>query len=106
MKEMRFTAVFTANDQIAEAAIRSFENLNYRIPEDISLVTYDAENLNRKIKLNVTGVTQPFYEMGQCAARMLLNLIDGNEDPYSYGQVCNSKLYRGVCEPDFIMTVI
>ncbi len=95
MKEMRFTAVFTANDQIAEAAIRSFENLNYRIPEDISLVTYDAENLNRKIKLNVTGVTQPFYEMGQCAARMLLNLIDGNEDPYSYGQVCNSKVISG-----------
>nr|WP_269846549.1 substrate-binding domain-containing protein [Paenibacillus roseus] len=95
MKEMRFTAVFTANDQIAEAALRSFENLNYRIPEDVSLVTYDAENLNRIHKVNVTGVNQPFYEMGQCAARLLLNLIDSTEEQYSYGQVCNSKIYIG-----------
>jgi Transcriptional regulators len=95
MKEMRFTAVFTANDQIAEAAIRSFENLNYRIPEDVSLVTYDAENLNRRINLNVTGVTQPFYEMGQCAAKLLLNMIDDHENQSFYGQVCNSKMYIG-----------
>ncbi|ACS99202.1 GntR family transcriptional regulator [Paenibacillus sp. JDR-2] len=95
MKEMQFTAVFTANDQIAEAAIRSFENLNYRIPEDVSLVTYDAENLNRRSKLNVTGVTQPFYEMGQCAAKLLLNMIDDHENQSFYGQVCNSKMYIG-----------
>jgi DNA-binding LacI/PurR family transcriptional regulator len=95
MKGMSFTAVFTANDQIAEAALRSLKNLNVRIPEDVSLVTYDAENLNRRIKLNVTGITQPFYEMGQCAAQLLLNMIDGNEDQLFYGQVCKSNIYIG-----------
>jgi DNA-binding LacI/PurR family transcriptional regulator len=95
MKEMSFTSVFTANDQIAEAAIRSLENLNYRIPEDVSLVTYDAENLNRRIRLNVTGITQPFYEMGQCAAGLLLNMIDGNKEQLIYGQVCKSNIYIG-----------
>jgi DNA-binding LacI/PurR family transcriptional regulator len=95
IKEMQFTAVFTANDQIAEAAIHSLENLNYRIPDDVSLVTYDAENLNRRIKLNLTGVTQPFYEMGQCAAQLLLKMIDENEDPLFYGQVCKSNIYIG-----------
>ncbi|NUU60101.1 GntR family transcriptional regulator [Paenibacillus agri] len=95
MKEMSFTAVFTANDQIAEAALRSLQSMNVRVPEDVSLVTYDAENLNRRIKLNVTGITQPFYEMGQCAAGLLLNMIDGNEDQLFYGQVCKSNIYIG-----------
>ncbi|MFC3745090.1 GntR family transcriptional regulator [Paenibacillus sp. GCM10012306] len=95
MKEMSFTAVFTANDQIAEAALQSLEHMNVRIPEDVSLVTYDAENLNRRSKLNVTGITQPFYEMGQCAAGLLLNMMDGNEDQLFYGQVCKSNIYIG-----------
>jgi DNA-binding LacI/PurR family transcriptional regulator len=95
MQAMSFTAVFTANDQIAEAAIRSFKKLNYNIPEDVSLVTYDAVNLNRRINFNITGVSQPFYEMGQCAAKQLLSLIDGKEDQYNFGQVCKSRIYIG-----------
>ncbi|RXZ80052.1 GntR family transcriptional regulator [Paenibacillaceae bacterium] len=95
MQEMNFTAVFTANDQIAEAAIRSFEKLKYDIPGDVSLVTYDADNINNKIKLNVTGVSQPFYEMGRCSARLLLNLIDGNEGQDVFGHVFNSNIYIG-----------
>jgi len=95
MKQMSFTAVFTANDQIAEAAIRSFDKLNYRIPGDVSLVTYDAENLNRKVNRNVTGVSQPFYEMGQCAARKLLSMIEDHEDQHNFGQICKSTIYIG-----------
>jgi DNA-binding LacI/PurR family transcriptional regulator len=95
MKQLNFTAVLTANDQIGEAAIQSFKKLKYNIPEDVSLVTYDAANLNRKINFNVTGISQPFYEMGQCAARLLLNLIDGKEEQYNIGQVCKSKIDIG-----------
>ncbi|MBB6674536.1 GntR family transcriptional regulator [Cohnella nanjingensis] len=95
MKQLRFTAVFTANDQIGEAAIHSLKKLKYSIPEDVSLVTYDADNLSRKMNIHVTGISQPFYEMGQCAAKLLLNLIDGKGDPYNIGQVCQSNIDIG-----------
>jgi DNA-binding LacI/PurR family transcriptional regulator len=95
MKQLNFTAVLTANDQIGEAVIHSFQKLKYSIPEDVSFVTYDASNLNQKINFNVTGISQPFYEMGQCAARLLLNLIDGKEEQYNIGQVCKSKIDIG-----------
>lgn len=95
IKQINFTAVFTANDQIAEAAVCVLEKMEYNIPGDVSLVTYDALNLNQKIKLNVTGIVQPFYEMGQAAAKLLINLINRNEDPNCIGQVCKSKIYLG-----------
>ncbi|WP_040674899.1 GntR family transcriptional regulator [Paenibacillus terrigena] len=95
MRQKSFTAIFTANDLIAEAAIRSFEKLNYRIPEDVSLVTYDAENLNRKVYRNITGVSQPFYEMGHCAAKKLLSMMEGDDDHHHFGQVCKSTIYLG-----------
>ncbi|MFF2092395.1 GntR family transcriptional regulator [Paenibacillus sp. NPDC058174] len=95
MKKLSFTAVVTANDQIGEAVIHSFKKLNYSIPADVSLVTYDADNLSRKLNINVTGISQPFYEMGQCAAELLLNLLDRKGDSYDIGIVCKSKINIG-----------
>ncbi|MFD0671137.1 GntR family transcriptional regulator [Cohnella sp. GCM10027633] len=89
------TAVFTANDQIAEAAIAALNGLGIRFPEDVSFVTYDAWNLNRKLKLDVTGVNQPFYDMGRTAAIQLMNLIEGKDHLSVLGQICRAELNPG-----------
>lgn len=89
------TAIFAANDQIAEAVLNVLEQLNMRIPEDISLVTYDALNLNLKHKLNITGINQPFYEMGKTAALQLMNMLDNKEHLQVFGQVCKAEINEG-----------
>jgi DNA-binding LacI/PurR family transcriptional regulator len=95
MKDMHFTAIFTANDQIAEVVIKSFEGLGLKIPKDVSMVTYDAVNINRKLKFELVGVTQPFYEMGQLAAKQILNLIEGKDNQVVFGQICKSEMNKG-----------
>ncbi|QGQ93924.1 GntR family transcriptional regulator [Paenibacillus psychroresistens] len=95
MKEINFTAVFTANDQIAEAAIKAFEQLGYKIPQDVSMVTYDSANINLRLKYDLVGATQPFYEMGQLAAKQILNLIEGKDTQVVFGQICKSVINPG-----------
>jgi DNA-binding LacI/PurR family transcriptional regulator len=95
IKEAGCTAIFTANDQNAEAVITALDQLGLRFPEDISLVTYDALNLNRKLKLNITGVNQPFYDMGRTAAIQLMNLLDGKDHLSVLGQICKAEINFG-----------
>ncbi|MBW7455754.1 substrate-binding domain-containing protein, partial [Paenibacillus sepulcri] len=95
IKEIPCTAIFTANDQIAEAAIDALDRLSIRFPEDMSLVTYDALNLNRKLKLDVTGVNQPFYDMGRTAANQLMNLLNGKDHLSVLGQICSAEINYG-----------
>ncbi|MEK8128262.1 GntR family transcriptional regulator [Paenibacillus filicis] len=95
IRKLPCTAIFTANDQIAEAAITVLDRLNLRIPDDLSLVTYDARNLNLKYKLDVTGVNQPFYDMGRTAALQLMNLLDSKEHLYVLGQICQAEINYG-----------
>jgi len=89
------TAIFSANDQIAEAVLSVLSRLNLRIPEDISLVTYDALNLNLKHKLDITGVNQPFYDMGRTAALQLMNLLDSKDHLFVLGQICKAEINYG-----------
>jgi len=93
--ELSCTAIFTANDQIAEAAISALNRLKLRMPEDVSLVTYDALNLNRKLKLDITGVNQPFYDMGRTAAGKLINLLEGKDHLSVLGQICKADINSG-----------
>ncbi|REE55443.1 substrate-binding family protein [Paenibacillus taihuensis] len=93
----RFTAVFTSKDQVAEAALPAIEQaLGLRVPEDLSLVTYDADNLNRRLKRDITGMNQPFSMMGQLAAKQLLHLIRGKQEQAAvYGQICKAEFALG-----------
>ncbi|MFD0693609.1 GntR family transcriptional regulator [Paenibacillus sp. GCM10027628] len=95
LKSLDFTAVFTANDQIAEATLLTIERMRKEIPTDISMVTYDADNLNRRLGLKIAGMNQPFYEMGQLAAKKMLNLIEGKAKNEAYGHICKSELRTG-----------
>ncbi|MNR16130.1 Catabolite control protein A [compost metagenome] len=95
IKESTCTAIFAANDQIAEAVIAATELLALSIPQHISLVTYDALNVNRKLKCNITGVNQPFYEMGRVAARQLMHELNGRDRFSVQGQICQAEIHDG-----------
>lgn len=92
---MRYTAVFAANDQIAEAALAALERLGRRVPDDMSLVTYDAQGLNGKLRLDITGANQPFYEMGRSAALQLLHAAEGKQPIAVAGHICKADIHYG-----------
>ncbi|OCT12934.1 GntR family transcriptional regulator [Paenibacillus pectinilyticus] len=95
IQESSCTAIFAANDQIAEAVIAATELLEMSVPQDISLVTYDALNVNRKLKLNITGVNQPFYDMGRAAAMQLMHELNGKDHFSVQGQICKADMHEG-----------
>jgi LacI family transcriptional regulator len=75
------TAVFCYNDRMAMGAYRAAAELGLRIPEDVSFVGFDnqqliAENLHPAL----TTVALPHYEMGAWAAENLIDAIEGKTD--------------------------
>lgn len=78
LKEGKPTAVFCFNDIRAEALYQAARNLGMRIPEDLSVVGFDNQELIAPL-LNppLTTVALPHKEMAEWAVRQVLN---GNGD--------------------------
>ena len=70
------TALFVASDMMARGAIRAFHELGLRVPEDISIVSFDGFSLAEDTHPALTTITQPVMECGRRAVVMLKELID------------------------------
>lgn len=71
-----FTALFAFNDVSAIGAMRAFRDAGLGIPEDVSVVGFDDIQAAAYLTLRLTTVRQPLREMGQIAAKHLLDRID------------------------------
>jgi len=74
-----FSAIFTANDQMAYGARLALHRKGLRVPEDISLVGFDDLPSSMYTTPPLTTVQQPVEEMGRAAARAVLRLLRGEQ---------------------------
>jgi DNA-binding LacI/PurR family transcriptional regulator len=74
-------AIFAANDQMAVDAIRALQAHGLRVPEDVAVVGFDDVALASYVSPALTTVHQPTYELGQEAARMVLNMLQSGAEP-------------------------
>jgi LacI family transcriptional regulator, galactose operon repressor len=74
----RPTAIFAANNVLAEQAWRQLWRRRLRIPRDVSLVAFDDVPWMGMVQPAITAVRQPVFEMGRRAALLLLRRL---EDP-------------------------
>jgi LacI family transcriptional regulator len=70
------TAIFASNDQTAMGVYQVAEEMEMRIPEDLSVVGFD--NIMESKYLGLTTVDQFISEMGFVATKMLFKLINGD----------------------------
>ncbi len=75
-----FTALFAYNDLSAIGAIRALHEAGLRVPQDVSVVGFDDIESAAFHNPALTTVRQPMREMGEVAARTLLERIEGNEN--------------------------
>lgn len=75
----RPTAIFTANNFIAIGALNALHDLGIRVPEEISVVSFDE--MPYATEPFVTVAAQAPYELGMTAAQMLMSIISGEEAP-------------------------
>ena len=71
------TAIFAGSDQQAFGVYEAARQYGLRIPEDLSVVGFDELPVARWASPPLTTVRQPLAEMGNVAAQMLGELIEG-----------------------------
>ncbi len=71
-------AVFVANDNCAVGCMLALKQAGVRIPGDIAFVGFNNDPVSKVIEPNLTTINYPGYEMGQVAARNLINHLTGS----------------------------
>ncbi len=97
-REVRPTAIFASNDQMAIGAMIAARRLGIRIPDDLSIVGFDDTPLSEHVWPALTTVRWPIAEMAQVAARKLISRP--GDDPV-VGTLLPSMLIKrqSVCPP-------
>ena len=80
--EKRPTACFVAYDSMAYGVMRAVREAGLNIPDDISIIGVDNNEVSEYTSPALSSVVIPVGELGQMAADMLLDRINGEESPY------------------------
>lgn len=91
------TAVLCYNDEIAYWLIRELTYKNLRVPEDISVVSFDNSYLSELSAVQITSLSHKKQEMAASAAEMLLKLMKGS--PVSSRKLPWHLVRRQSCAP-------
>ncbi len=75
------TAMVCYNDQMAKSVVKILYNAGKKIPDDISLISFDDSSVEFKMEFGfgLTTFAHPKEELGRIAAETLLKLINGQE---------------------------
>jgi LacI family transcriptional regulator len=73
------TAIFAANDPAAIGAMAAANEAGLKVPADIAFVGAGSIHYGDMLRVPLTTVSWSKAEMGQAAARLLLELLDGKK---------------------------
>ena len=72
-------AAFVTGDEAAIGALNAICDSGYRVPEDISVAGFNDVKIAKIYRPKLTTVSQPLYDMGAVAMRMVIKLINKEE---------------------------
>lgn len=73
--------IFVANNRMTTGALVALRELGVVIPDEISLVGFDDLPWAELVSPTISTVRQPSYELGQAAARLLTERMQGLAEP-------------------------
>ncbi|MDR1211123.1 MAG: LacI family transcriptional regulator, partial [Spirochaetaceae bacterium] len=79
LRSRDFSAVFACSDELALGAMRTLQDENYRIPQDISLIGFDDIDTSSYLFPRLTTIRQPIQEIGEQSALYLHRIINGQD---------------------------
>lgn len=74
--KMRPDAIFAVNDPTAIEIIQILKKRKLKVPKDIAVIGFSNDTLSAMIDPPLTTVAQPVFEMGQVAAKLLIDQIE------------------------------
>lgn len=88
------TAFFADNDMIALGAMKAMQEAGIRIPQEVSVVGFDDIPFSEITSPRLTTIRVPKHEMGQAAARRIIELIRKPTSAKLKIQICTSFVER------------
>lgn len=76
------TAIFCSNDRMAVGCYEALKELGLRIPDDVSIVGYDDEEVSRHLSPQLTTLVLPHRTMGRWAVEKALSLTDAHREKF------------------------
>lgn len=73
------TAIICANDSIAYRCYPVLTEMGYKIPDDLSICSFDGFEDGKFLQPPLTSMRQNLFKIGQIAADAMISLIKGNE---------------------------
>lgn len=70
------TAFFADNDVIAVYAMRALRELDFRVPEDVSIIGFDNISTGKLVDPPLTTIDTSKRNIGECAVNQLTNLME------------------------------
>ncbi|WP_092938226.1 LacI family DNA-binding transcriptional regulator [Rhizobium sp. 9140] len=86
------TAVIATSDDMAISFMSRVQGLGFRIPGDLSIVSFDGSPVCEFCSPPLSTIEQPVTEMGEAAVALLLTCIEGAETSIERRKVIPSKL--------------
>jgi LacI family transcriptional regulator len=93
------TAIFAANNLLAEHAWQVLRRLRLRLPDDVSLVGFDDVPWMAMVDPAITVVAQPTVELGRRAAQLLLRRAEEPTCPPALEILAPTLIVRGSTAP-------
>ena len=94
-------AVFAANDPAAIGAMNAVDEAGLRVPKDVAIVGGGNIHYGDMLKVPLTTVAWSTLELGQAAARLLIELVEGKKRARAQHIIVEPKLVvRKSCGAD------
>lgn len=72
-------AIFTTSDMIAFGAMDAIKDQSLSVPADIAVMGFDNVRMSNLVEPKLTTVDMPLHKMGVYGARLLFDIIEGEE---------------------------
>lgn len=86
-RNKKFTAIFAFNDEMATGAIKALLEEGFKVPEDISILGFDGNDMGKFISPSITTIKRPIGEIARISIEMLLKLLNDEKE------ITNRKVY-------------
>lgn len=86
------TAIFAVSNLISLGAIRAIAEEGLKIPDDVSMISFDDQPYSRFLSTPMTTVSQQTTEIGQIAIKLLIDQIESKRQIDTKGIFLPTKL--------------
>jgi len=76
------TALLFNDEYGTQMVAEALPEHGFRVPEDISLITFNSTEVSERCRPPLTSVGQPLGDIGESAVEMLIDLVEGREVPF------------------------